>query len=206
MSAVLIIGAVIAAIGLWFTIGRQNNKYKYPPSPPGYNFFKGGHAYLIPKDLEVSLPLLGRRNNFLRLVRFFQVGPRISEICSPYTWVAWSGCFWIRIRLARISWKRGVLSTLLDRNFRWRRISFQRETVLFWWSITRDGVHWERYFLWSHFYLLSQIMHQLLTAKQADTYRPFQDLESKKLIYDILQSPSQFYLHIRRYSNSGSIF
>lgn len=46
-------------------------------------------------------------------------------------------------------------------------------------------------------------MHQLLTAKQADTYRPFQDLESKKLIYDLLQSPEKFPLHNRRYSNSG---
>jgi hypothetical protein len=46
-------------------------------------------------------------------------------------------------------------------------------------------------------------MHQLLTAKQADTYRPFQDLESKKLIYDLCQDPDRFYLHNRRYSNSG---
>jgi hypothetical protein len=47
-----------------------------------------------------------------------------------------------------------------------------------------------------------QVMHQLLTANQADTYRPFQDLESKKLIYDLLRSPEKFYLHNRRYSNS----
>ena len=45
-------------------------------------------------------------------------------------------------------------------------------------------------------------MHQLLTAAQADTYRPFQDLESKKLIYDLMRSPEKFYLHNRRYSNS----
>lgn len=51
--------------------------------------------------------------------------------------------------------------------------------------------------------LTPQIMHQLLTAKQADTYRPFQDLESKKLIYDILHDPERCYLHNRRYSNSG---
>jgi hypothetical protein len=47
-------------------------------------------------------------------------------------------------------------------------------------------------------------MHQLLTAKQADTYRPYQDLESKKLIYDLLKSPAKFPLHNRRYSNSGT--
>lgn len=48
-----------------------------------------------------------------------------------------------------------------------------------------------------------QVMHQLLTAKQADSYRPFQDLESKKLVYDLLHDPEKSYLHNRRYSNSG---
>jgi len=46
-------------------------------------------------------------------------------------------------------------------------------------------------------------MHQLLTARQADTYRPFQDLESKKLVHDLWRAPDKFYLHNRRYSNSG---
>jgi len=49
---------------------------------------------------------------------------------------------------------------------------------------------------------LRKVMHQLLTAKQADSYRPFQDLESKKLIYDLLGHPETFNLHNRRYSNS----
>src|SRR5271156_2066746 len=48
-------------------------------------------------------------------------------------------------------------------------------------------------------------MHQMLTAKEADTYRPFQDLESKKLIYDLYERPEKFPLHNRRYSNSGSV-
>jgi hypothetical protein len=46
-------------------------------------------------------------------------------------------------------------------------------------------------------------MHQLLTARQADTYRPFQDLESKKLVYDFYKNADKFHLHNRRYSNSG---
>ena len=48
-------------------------------------------------------------------------------------------------------------------------------------------------------------MHQLLTAKEAETYRPFQDLESKKLVFDIYEDPGKFQLHTRRYSNSGII-
>ena len=50
---VLILSAVIAVVGLYFTL-RKNGKYKYPPSPPGYNFFKGGHAYLLPPNLDVE--------------------------------------------------------------------------------------------------------------------------------------------------------
>jgi hypothetical protein len=47
-------------------------------------------------------------------------------------------------------------------------------------------------------------MHQLLTANEAQTYQPFQDLESKELIYDIYKDPDRFQLHTRRYSNSGT--
>jgi hypothetical protein len=53
MTTVYIIGAVIAAIALYFTITRKNSKYNYPPSPAGYNVLKGGHAYLLPPGLDV---------------------------------------------------------------------------------------------------------------------------------------------------------
>jgi hypothetical protein len=53
MVATLIIAAIIAIVGLYFTVGRKNTKYNYPPSPPGYNFLKGGHAYLLPPNLDV---------------------------------------------------------------------------------------------------------------------------------------------------------
>jgi len=56
MAAVYIIGAIIAAIALYFTLGRKSSKYNYPPSPPGYNILKGGHAYLFPPNLDVHLP------------------------------------------------------------------------------------------------------------------------------------------------------
>jgi hypothetical protein len=56
MAAVYIIGGIIAAIALYFTLGRKSSKYNYPPSPPGYNVLKGGHAYLFPPNLDVHLP------------------------------------------------------------------------------------------------------------------------------------------------------
>jgi hypothetical protein len=57
MSVTLIVSALIAVVALYFTATRKNFKYKYPPSPKGYNPLKGGHAYLLPKGLEVRLPL-----------------------------------------------------------------------------------------------------------------------------------------------------
>jgi hypothetical protein len=53
LSSIWIIGAVIAAVALYLTTFRKSKKYNYPPSPPGYNFFKGGHAYLLPPGLDV---------------------------------------------------------------------------------------------------------------------------------------------------------
>jgi hypothetical protein len=51
-----------------------------------------------------------------------------------------------------------------------------------------------------------KIMHQLLTTKQAESYRPFQDLESRQLMWDYLHNPDSFYLHNARYANSGNLF
>jgi hypothetical protein len=48
-----------------------------------------------------------------------------------------------------------------------------------------------------------KIMHQLLTTKSAESYRPFQDVESKQLMWDYLHDPSTFHLHNARYANSG---
>jgi cytochrome P450 len=49
---------------------------------------------------------------------------------------------------------------------------------------------------------IRKIMHQLLTAKQAETYRPFQDRESKQLLWDYLHAPDDFWRHNGRYANS----
>ena len=48
-----------------------------------------------------------------------------------------------------------------------------------------------------------KLMHQLLTTKSAESYRPFQDVESKQLMWDYLHDPAKFHLHNARYANSG---
>jgi cytochrome P450 len=49
---------------------------------------------------------------------------------------------------------------------------------------------------------IRKIMHQLLTSKQCETYRPFQDTESRQLLWDYLHNPDLFYVHNGRYANS----
>ena len=49
---------------------------------------------------------------------------------------------------------------------------------------------------------LRRIMHQILSTRQTSTYRGYQDLESKQLLWDYLHFPDKWYLHNGRYSNS----
>src|SRR5271170_4941938 len=49
---------------------------------------------------------------------------------------------------------------------------------------------------------IRKIMHQLLTAKQCEIYRPFQDKVSRQLLWDYLHEPEKFYIHNGRYANS----
>ena len=47
-----------------------------------------------------------------------------------------------------------------------------------------------------------KIMHQILSTRQKDVFQPFQDLESKNLLYDYLHNPEKWYLANGRFANS----
>jgi len=47
-----------------------------------------------------------------------------------------------------------------------------------------------------------RISHDLLNARIVTSYQPIQDLESKQLLFDMMNDPDNFYLHNRRYSAS----
>jgi hypothetical protein len=47
-----------------------------------------------------------------------------------------------------------------------------------------------------------KIMHQILSTRQKDVFRPFQDLESKHLLYDYLHNDEKWFLANGRYANS----
>lgn len=45
-------------------------------------------------------------------------------------------------------------------------------------------------------------MHQILSTRQKDTFRTFQELESRHLLYDYLHSPERWFSANGRYANS----
>lgn len=47
-----------------------------------------------------------------------------------------------------------------------------------------------------------KIMHQILSTRQKDIFKTFQDLESKHLLYDYLHHPDRWFSAHGRYANS----
>lgn len=50
--------------------------------------------------------------------------------------------------------------------------------------------------------LLRKIMHQILSTRQQDVFMPYQDLESKTLLWNYLQAPERWWAANGRYANS----
>jgi hypothetical protein len=50
--------------------------------------------------------------------------------------------------------------------------------------------------------MIRKIVHNNLNIKAARTYVPYQDLEIKAMLIDLLETPDQFIDHIRRFTNS----
>ncbi|KAF2827188.1 cytochrome P450 [Ophiobolus disseminans] len=49
---------------------------------------------------------------------------------------------------------------------------------------------------------MHRMVHNIFNMRAATTYLPYQDLENKQMLVDLLDSPRNFVEHIRRYSNS----
>ena len=50
--------------------------------------------------------------------------------------------------------------------------------------------------------LLRKVMHTILNKQNMMTFAPFQDVESRNLLYDFLKSPDSWYLATQRFANS----
>ena len=50
--------------------------------------------------------------------------------------------------------------------------------------------------------LLRKILHNVLNKQNMPTFAPFQDVESRHLLYDYLKQPDLWYMHTQRFANS----
>lgn len=49
---------------------------------------------------------------------------------------------------------------------------------------------------------MHKMIHNILNMRAAATYVPYQDLENKQMLLDMMDRPAEFVNHIRRYSTS----
>ena len=49
---------------------------------------------------------------------------------------------------------------------------------------------------------LRKIMHSILNSRQTEIYKPFQDIESRHLLWDYLHNPDKWYTANGRFANS----
>lgn len=49
---------------------------------------------------------------------------------------------------------------------------------------------------------MHKMIHNILNVRAAVTYVPYQDLENKRMMLDLMEKPAEFVDHIRRYTNS----
>jgi hypothetical protein len=52
--------------------------------------------------------------------------------------------------------------------------------------------------------MIRKMIHSLLNVQAARTYVPYQDLENKQMLNDLLDTPDDFVNHMRRYLTSWS--
>ncbi|KAH0342001.1 hypothetical protein KCU83_g9432, partial [Aureobasidium melanogenum] len=171
--AILFVALLIGLPGIFHYLYKRGGKYNYPPGPKGIPVF--GNLFQIPPAFA---------------------GERLKELGEEY-----GDCFSLQLGATRwvfLNSSKTVKELLEQRG----KLYISRPEF----PITQDvlsggsrivlmkyGDRWRK---------LRKIMHQLLMASNSDTYKPFQELESKALLWQYLHDPNRFYEHNARFANS----
>ncbi|KAF2192959.1 cytochrome P450 [Zopfia rhizophila CBS 207.26] len=150
-----------------------NRKYKLPPGPPGVPYF--GNLFQMPP---------------------FHQGPWAKKLADQYgemftvkiadnTWVFLNSSRTVNDLLEKRS---AIYSSRPRFPFASSLMSGDCRMV-----IQPYGAQWRS---------IRKIMHAILNIKNAPTFAPFQDLESKHLIHDYLTRPTEWYKANQRFANS----
>ena len=174
MSALLYgIVAIVVAVLIYYA---KSSKYsKYPPMPPG------------------RLPIVGHMLAFPPTYPGHVTRKWAKDLNSEMMTVQLGNTTWVFLNSSR------VVKDIIE-----KRSAITSGRPRF--PVTQDGIsRGNRVVLMSYtptWRAIRKIMHNILMAKQANTYKPYQDMESKQLLYEYLHEPDDYYLHNGRFANS----
>ncbi|KAL6406506.1 cytochrome p450 [Ilyonectria robusta] len=166
--------ATLIIIGGWLLKSSlQRGKYRLPPQVPGLPVF--GNTFQIPA---------------------VQQGPWAKDLAEKYGEMftcKFGGSTWVFLNSSR------VVTDLLE-----RRAALYSSRPPF--PMTQGIMSGDsRIVLMPYnqrWRIVRKIMHQILSARALDVFMPFQDLESKNLIWDYLETPDRWWAANSRYANS----
>ncbi|KIW10721.1 hypothetical protein PV08_10020 [Exophiala spinifera] len=162
-----------AVILITVALRRRKTKYRYPPGPKGIPVF-GNLFQLPPAYPGAKLMEWGK-----------QYGDLFTMQLGARKWVVLNSSETARElleRRGRLYISRPEFAVTQDILSRGNRIVMMGYTE-----------RWRA---------LRKIMHQLLMASNSEMYRPFQDVESRALVWQCLKRPDDFYRHGARFANS----
>ncbi|KAI1611780.1 cytochrome P450 [Exophiala viscosa] len=169
--------AILFVVAILPLVGRAllkpKTKYRYPAGPNGSPLF--GNLFQVPPKYA---------------------GPKFAEWGNQY-----GDMFTIRLGARRWVFLNSMQTVreLLDRR---GRLYIGRPEFPITQDILSGG---NRIIMMSYterWRNLRKIMHQLLMSSNSDIYKPFQDMESRALLWQYLKSPEDYYQHGARFANS----
>lgn len=186
----ILLGFAIIVFTTAYRSYRWNQKYKLPPGPKGLPYF--GSMFQMPG---------------------FHQGPWAQELAKEYgeMYADPHSCPRYRIsdvdrftiKIASNTWvflnSSRVVNDLLEKR---SSIYSSRPRFPFTSSLLSGGCRMVMQPYGSQWRGIRKIMHSILNIRNAATFAPFQDLESRQLVYEVLQKPEKWYRANQRFANS----
>ncbi|KAF1998526.1 cytochrome P450 [Amniculicola lignicola CBS 123094] len=171
-STAFLATALFLLAKLW-TNHQWSKKYKFPPGPKGIPYF--GNMFQMPP---------------------FHQGPWAKEVGEKYGEM-------FTIKIADNTWvflnSSRVVNDLLEKR---SAIYSSRPRFPYASSILSGDCRMVIQPYGPQWRAIRKTMHTILNIKNAPTFAPFQDLESKHLLWDYLQKPEEWFKANQRYANS----
>ena len=156
-----------------FRVYQFNKKYKLPPRIPGIPVFGN----------TLQLPPLKQGVWGMEMAKKY--GEMFTCDIGGNTWVFLNSSRTVNDLMEKRS---GIYSSRPHLPFGSELLSGNNRMV-----IMPYGDRWR---------LLRKILHNVLNKQNMPTFAPFQDVESRHMLYDFLKQPDLWYMHTQRFANS----